>query len=222
MQIHNYIKTSLIDYPGKISCVVFTQGCMWRCWYCQNAELLVKKQGQILEEEVLEFLKTRKGLLDAVVICGGEPTLQADLKDFIKKVKTLGFLVKLDTNGTNPEVLKELLDENLLDYVAMDIKAPLYKYKDIAMVDIETKKLELSIEILKHSTIDYEFRTTVVPTLSKQDIVDIAKTIEGAPHYYLQHFVKQKSCNKDFVLYDDKMLGEFVRISNNYIETKLR
>lgn len=132
-------KTTFIDYPEKIACIVFTQGCNFRCGYCHNPELFENKEPVLSVPAFFEFLNKRKGKLDGVVITGGEPTLHnKDLIEFIKKVKSLGFLVKLDTNGTHPDVLQELLNENLLDYIAMDIKAPLAKYKEITRVDIDT------------------------------------------------------------------------------------
>ena len=165
----------MIDYPGKLACVVFTQGCMWKCWYCQNAELLPIKEGQIKESQVFDFLKTRKGQLDGVVLCGGEPTLQKDLAQFALKIKELGFLVKLDTNGTNPVVLKELLEKKLIDYVAMDIKTVLSKYDDVTCIKTNLDAIKESINILKNSNIDYEFRTTAIPTISHDDLLRLQK-----------------------------------------------
>lgn len=222
MQIHNYLKSSLIDYPSKISCVVFTQGCPWRCWYCQNAELLPARAGEVLEDEVLKFLKTRIGLLDGVVICGGEPTIQQDLPTFLKKVKNLGYPVKLDTNGINPEVLESLIKEKLVDYVAMDFKAPLNAYDEVASINIDKDAIKKSMEILINSNIDYEFRTVAIPTLTKQDFVLMASSIKGAKNYYIQRYVKQKSYNKNLPLYDDKALQEIVKSCNQFVKTNLR
>ena len=222
MQIHNYLKSSLIDYPGKIACVVFTQGCPWRCWYCQNAELLPTTKGIVDEQEVLEFLETRKGLVDGVVVCGGEPTIQPDLEQFISKVKQLGFPVKLDTNGTNPDVMKNLLDKNLIDYVAMDFKAPLSKYDEVASVPVDVDAIKKSIKILIESNIDYEFRTTAIPTLNKEDFLEIAKSVAGAKLFYIQHYVKQKSYNKSFKLHSTQELEEIAKLCNDVVKTKLR
>ena len=222
MQIHNLVKTSLIDYPNKIACVVFTQGCMWRCWYCQNAELLPQKEGQTTEQEVFDFLKMRKGMLDGVVICGGEPTMQPDFKQFIKKVKNLGFCVKLDTNGTNPDVLQDLLLEELLDYVAMDIKAPIQKYTEVTNTQVDANNIKKSIDILLNSNIDYEFRTTAIPTLKAEDFLQIAQTICGAHAYYVQHFVKPKNYNCTQQLFDDATLIQIVDNCNKFVPTKLR
>jgi len=191
------IKSSLIDYPEKISAIVFTQGCNFRCSYCHNPELLNFGSTDFSTEEILAFLEKRKGKLDAVVITGGEPTLQKDLKAFIQEVKSMGFLVKLDTNGTAPELLQELIDEKLLDYVAMDIKAPLDKYSTITQVITAEEKIKKSIEILLNDKVDYEFRTTVVKSLlSVEDFEKIADLISGAKRYYLQKFVVSKILDK--------------------------
>ena len=222
MEIHNYLKSSLLDYPGKISCVVFTQGCPWRCWYCQNAELLPKIKGIVDENEIFEFLKTRIGLVDGVVICGGEPTIQPDLEEFITKIKELGFPVKLDTNGTNPGVIKSLIDKKLIDYVAMDFKTPLDKYDEVAKTHVDVEAIKKSIQILKENKIDYEFRTTAIPTLSESDFLEIAKEIKGAKLFYIQHYVRQPSFNKSIPLYDDQTLNKIVLECNNYVKTKLR
>ncbi len=221
MEIHNYVKTSLIDYPGKLACVVFTQGCMWNCWFCQNAELLSLKKGEVDKQEVLDFLKTRIGKLDAVVVCGGEPTMHKDLPQFIKEIKDLGFLVKLDTNGTNPTALKDLLDKKLIDYVAMDIKTISKKYNDVAQVSVNLDALKQSINLLINSNIDYEFRTTAIPTILKQDFIDIAKYLKGAKHYYIQHYLPPTK-NHPKSIYADADLQQIVKECNRYITTKLR
>ena len=189
MKLEKYIPTSLIDYPGHISCVVFTIGCNWNCWYCQNRPLLNQTKATLSQDEFFEFLQSRKNWLDGVVVCGGEPTLQPNLAEFIAKIKAMGFDVKLDTNGSNPELLQELIDYYLIDYVAMDIKAPLSKYDSICCVKVDTDSIEQSINILKNSNIDYEFRTTVSPDLSLSDILEIAETVKGAKNYYLQQYI---------------------------------
>ena len=221
MQIHNLIKTSMIDYPGKLACVVFTQGCMWKCWYCQNAELLPIKEGQIKESQVFDFLKTRKGQLDGVVLCGGEPTLQKDLAQFALKIKELGFLVKLDTNGTNPVVLKELLEKKLIDYVAMDIKTVLSKYDDVTCIKTNLDAIKESINILKNSNIDYEFRTTAIPTISHDDFIEIAKMLKGAKHYYIQTYVRP-SKNHPQAIYAAQDLQKIAEVCKQYVPTSIR
>lgn len=193
-------KSSLIDYPEKISAIVFTQGCNFRCPYCHNPELILPNSESLISaEETLNFLKSRVGKLDGVVITGGEPCLQEGLVDFIKEIKALGFAVKLDTNGSFPEVLKNLLTENLVDYVAMDIKGPVYKYSEIACCKVETLNILKSIDLIKNSGIDYEFRTTIVESQLKfEDFEKIGEMIKGAPKYYLQKFVPSKTLNKNF------------------------
>jgi len=188
-------KFSLIDYPGKTSAVIFTVGCNFRCPYCHNPELVsLGEETNILEEqEILDFLENRKNKLDAVVITGGEPTLHKDLLEFMRKLKNMGFLVKLDSNGTCPDLFKKALEEKLVDYIAMDIKAPLDKYEKVTILPIDIEDIKKSIDIIKNSEIDYEFRTTIVESmLSKKDILEIADTISGARRYYLQKFVPTK------------------------------
>ena len=200
MQIAGLQKSSLVDYPSKIAAVVFTLGCNFRCPYCHNPNILTAVSTNRLFDEaaVFDFLKTRKGKLDAVVVSGGEPTLQKDLGNFFKKLKELGFLTKLDTNGSSPKILEYLIKEELLDYVAMDIKAPIEKYKEIARINIDTNNILKSIEILKASKIGYEFRTTTVKSqLSFEDFEKIGKMLCGAENYYLQKFKPDITLNPD-------------------------
>lgn len=203
MKIAGLVKTSLIDYPGEVAAVVFTQGCNFRCGFCHNPDLLPiqsNKLKMILEDEFFEYLSERKGKLDGVVITGGEPTIQKDLIDFIKKIRALGFLVKLDTNGSNPDILKALLDENLLDYVAMDIKGPLEKYEKICGF-LNTKFIHRSIEILLNSSIKYEFRTTVLPFYHEfEDFEKIGKLIQGAPKFTVQGFRSEITYDKNLAV----------------------
>lgn len=189
MEIKGHQKTSFIDYPDKISTVVFTGGCNFRCPYCHNSQL-VNNKGEIIEEEyIFEFLKNRKRMVDGVCISGGEATLQKDIYDFALKVKELGYMVKLDTNGTNPQTLKKLIDNGLLDYIAMDIKAPFDKYSNVTNTNVDIDTIRLSIDIIKSSSIDYEFRTTVCKELlTPEDIFSIAKDLEGTKRYIIQNF----------------------------------
>ena len=183
-------KFSLLDYPDKISAIIFTSGCNFRCGYCHNPELF-SSNSKWDEEKVLHFLNTRQGKLDGVVITGGEPTIQKGLPEFIKKIKSLNFSVKLDTNGTNPHMLKDLVQSNLIDYVAMDIKAPLSKYKMIT--GIEPIGVDESIEFLLKEKIPYEFRTTALSSqLLIKDFEEIGKLISGADKYFIQKFVPSK------------------------------
>jgi pyruvate formate lyase activating enzyme len=208
MQIGGLQKTTLIDYPGKIACTVFLIGCNFRCPFCYSSELVlpekIERQPKISEKDFFNFLKKRKGLIEGVVICGGEPSLNKELPKFCQKIKKLGYLVKLDTNGSNPKLLGKLIDEKLVDYVAMDIKGPKEKYyKIVGMLEGENekliKKIEKSINILKEGKVDYEFRSTIVPTLhTKEDVIEMAKWIRGAKRYYLQNFRPEKTIDPKF------------------------
>ena len=197
MEIGGFQRISLIDYPGKVTSIVFLTGCNLRCPFCHNPDLVFKKGENLKlysEEEILKLLETSRKFIDAVEITGGEPSLQTDLKDFIKKCKKIGLSVKLDTNGSNPNLIKFLLDEHLVDYVAMDIKAPLSgdsieKISGVANKQI-FRNMADTIKLLLNSDIDYEFRTTAVPGFTKiEDMISIAKSIAGAKAYYLQQFV---------------------------------
>lgn len=193
MKIAGLQNNSFVDYPGKIAAVVFTPGCNMNCFYCHNKILLTPEADKSLlnREEVLKFLHERRKFLDAVVISGGEPTLQDGLEEFMKDVKRMGYPVKLDTNGTNPSVLKKLINSKLLDYVAMDIKAPLEKYGYICGTRVEIDKIRESIDLLMQGDVDYEFRTTFVPQLGERDILSIAQMIKGARQYVLQQYKQQ-------------------------------
>lgn len=221
MLIGGLQKSSLVDYPSKICTVVFTIGCNFRCGYCHNPEL-IKKEDCILEDDFFEFIKSRQGKIDAIVISGGEPTLQEDLEDFIVRCKELGFLVKLDTNGTNPEVLENLLSKNLLDYIAMDIKAPFEKYPNITRRFLDIEKIKKSIEIIMKSGIGYEFRTTVVRSqLSVDDLINISENIKGAKKYYLQKFNPKEILDeklKNEKTYSDTEFYEIARSLEKNIE----
>ena len=203
MQIGGLQKITLIDYPGRIAATVFLIGCDFKCPWCYSSELVlpekIKKQPKISEKEFFKFLKERKALLEGATICGGEPSINKDLPQFCKKIKKAGYLVKLDTNGSNPKMLKKLIDEKLIDYVAMDIKLPREKYQKILGRKIKIEDIEKSVKILKEGKVDYEFRTTVVPTiLTKEDILKIAKWISGAKRYYLQNFRPEKTIDPKF------------------------
>lgn len=215
-------KCTLIDYPGKTACMVYTIGCNFRCPYCHNPELVDETaEGTITEDDVLDFLDTRKGLLDGLVITGGEPTIHDDLLSFIERVKAKGFLVKLDSNGTRPEMLREAIEKNLVDYIAMDLKSPVSKYLNIVARPVDTEKIRESIELLISSPVDYEFRTTVVKALlSPEDIVEIGREIQGAKRYYLQAFVPTKILNPQFrkkVSYSPEELEELCTELKSYV-----
>ncbi|MEE9913473.1 MAG: anaerobic ribonucleoside-triphosphate reductase activating protein [Deltaproteobacteria bacterium] len=201
MKIGGLQKVSLIDYPGKISAIIFTQGCNFRCPYCHNPELVEPKlYGPCRpEQDILEFLKSRQGKLDAVTITGGEPTLQDDLIPFITRVHKMGFAVKLDSNGSRPDVLSVLIRENLLDFIAMDVKAPAEKYPGLVLTPVEIDAIRESIRCILESKLPHEFRTTVVSSLlSEQDILSIAREIAGAKRYALQKFQPARTLNDKY------------------------
>ncbi len=192
-------KVSLLDYPGKVSTIIFTYGCNLRCEFCHNPELVIydfNEKVQVTEDFLFDYLKKRKGIIDAVVITGGEPLIYDDIGEFIQEIKQLGLLVKLDTNGFFPEKLKELIELGILDYIAMDVK---YKPKDyVKVTDDEDalKKIKRSIKLIKESGIDYEFRTTYVKKIHKiEDSEEIASLIKNAKKYYIQNFRPGKTLN---------------------------
>ena len=174
MKIYGLQKMTLLDYPGHVGCTVFLGGCDFRCPFCHNYELACAVSEPVMEEEALyEFLDKRKGLLDAVTITGGEPCLSAGLEDMMERIREKGFLVKLDTNGYHPDILKRILEKGLADYVAMDIKAPLEDYSKITLVNSNMESVNNSIDLLLKNMVDYEFRTTFSPDLSVNDIEKI-------------------------------------------------
>jgi len=221
MKIGGLQKFSLLDYPGKISAIIFTKGCNFRCHYCYNPMLVEPKGGRVLtrrqgkvvysspdpeksgegeeqeghplkEGDLFVFLKKRIGKLDAVVITGGEPTIQPDLPEFLAKIKALGYLIKLDTNGSNPEMLKKILDKKLADYIAMDLKTALPAYEKACGIKFNLEKLEKSIKIIKESSLPHEWRTTLVPGIVEAaDITALGKLIKGESVWYLQEFKSQ-------------------------------
>lgn len=193
MRISGLQKLAMVDFPGKLAATVFTGGCNLRCPFCHNAPLVnrVAETPELSEEDVLAFLKSRKGLLDGVVLSGGEPLLQHDAADFLKKVRELGFAVKLDTNGCFPQVLADILQQELVDYVAMDIKNCREKYaQTVGIPGFDITPVEESVRLLQNSGINFEFRTTVVKKFhTAADIQAIGEWCQGAPHYFLQQFV---------------------------------
>jgi pyruvate formate lyase activating enzyme len=182
-------KFSLVDYPGKTCAILFTRGCNFRCPYCHNPELVWPEQyaPEISLEGVMDFLRQRRGLLEAVTITGGEPTLHADLPAVARAIKELGFALKLDSNGSRPDVLRKLIEDGLVDYVAMDVKAPLSQYARVCGAEISVEPIRESIALLLQGRVDYEFRTTVDRALlDEQDLLEIGEMIRGAGKYYLQ------------------------------------
>ena len=189
MKIGGFQKTSLLDYPDRISAIIWTSGCNFRCPFCYNKNLALGTAQLFPEAEILSFLSKRKTLLEGVVISGGEPLLHDDIIDFVKKIKNLRLLVKIDTNGAYPERLSELLEQQLVDYVAMDVKAPQKKYPPLIGVKTDLSKIEASIDLLKTEAPAYEFKTTFIPgLLTKEDIIEIAQWLKGADTYFLQQF----------------------------------
>ena len=189
MHIGGLQKISLLDFPGHISAVVFTQGCPWRCQFCHNPALVDPERfcQPIDEQVVLDYLSSRVGRLDGVVISGGEPTLQADLLEFVGKVKAMGFAVKLDSSGVFPDRLSKILASGLIDYVAMDLKATWANYSQVIAVEVDPEALKRSMQIIRESGVAYEWRTTVVPGLPI-DPVAISEQIQPQESYYLQAF----------------------------------
>lgn len=214
MQIAGFIKTSLIEWPGKISSVIFTLGCNFRCPFCHNADLVdslkFKKETLLTEEKVLSELKSRKDWNEAVVVTGGEPTLQKDLKEFLSKIKKIGFKIMLQTNGTNPLVVKDLLKKKLVDYFSMDLKGDLDSYEKYVNCQSQKENIKNNLEIIAQSGIDFEFRTTVTPGLHDQKnlqrlanqikkiFTDCKLPIENC-HWYLQQFRPINTFDKNFL-----------------------
>lgn len=192
MQIAGLQKLTLLDFPGQVACTVFLPGCQFRCPFCHNAPLVTNiAPSQSSAEECLQFLKGRQGILDGVCITGGEPTLQPDLPDFIRQIKALGYVIKLDTNGYRPDVLKALINEKLVDYVAMDIKNAKARYAETCgLAEIDIEKIEESVAFLKTGVVPFEFRTTVVKEFHRpEDMLSLAEWIQGDMPYFLQNFV---------------------------------
>ena len=222
MEISGLIKTSLIDYPEKIAAVIFTQGCNFQCGFCHNPDLIPIIGGKISEKDIFNYLDLRKEKLDGVVITGGEPSIQKNLEKFMTKIKDRGFLVKLDTNGSNPYGLQSLLDKKLIDYVAMDIKGPLEEYSKITSF-LNNNVIQKSIELLINGKVSYEFRTTVLPYYHKiADFHKIGQLLKGAEMFTIQGFRSQITYDKrlktaqSFSLKDLEKIKEIMKI---YVKT---
>ena len=228
MRIHGLNKTTLLDYPEHVAATVFTGGCNFCCPFCHNGDLVLRTDTQplISEEEILAFLNKRKGIITGVCITGGEPTLQQDLADFIRKIKEIGLLVKLDTNGYRPEVLKALLEADLLNYVAMDIKNSRENYaKTVGVKKLDIGRIEESVALLMGSGIPYEFRTTVVRELhTKADMEAIGQWIAGADAYFLQSFRDSEQVIKSgFSAYERESMEAFAGLlRKNITRVELR
>ena len=219
-------KNSLIDYPGKISCVIFLSGCNFDCPYCHNPELA---KGEALnsiflsEDLIFDFLKSHKGFLDGVVISGGEPTLQKGLISFCEKIRLMGYPVKLDTNGSRPEVIKKLIDEGFVNYIAMDIKTDPFRYFSLIKDDCSPDKILSSIRIIMESKIDYEFRTTCIKSIvNKRTIESISRLINGSKFYALQQFSKTDVLHPEFFkdnsnIYQDNELMQLKSVASQWV-----
>jgi len=213
---------SLIDYPARMAAVVFLPGCTFRCGFCHNPGLVEgwEKLKTVEEADLLAFLEDRKGWLEGLVITGGEPTMHKDLPEFIRKVKGLGYLVKLDTNGSNPAMLKGLIEEKLVDFIAMDIKGPREKYSEVAGVKVDIKLIEESVKLARESGLEYEFRTTVVPgLLGKEDIIKIGEWLKGSERYFIQQFISRDTLDaglKNRAPYKPEELREMAEAARPY------
>ncbi len=222
MRIDGLQKMTLLDFPGKVACTVFTGGCNFRCPFCHNALLVTElpENPDYTVDEILSFLKKRAGLLDGVAITGGEPLMNPDIADFIKQIRDLGYSVKLDTNGSYPDRLKSIVGEGLVDYIAMDIKNCKEKYAEtVGLKSYDLSKIEESVDFLKKNAVDYEFRTTVVKEFhTVEDIRKAAEWIKGAKRYFLQNFVDSgnlidgsvSGVDKSIMLEMQKTAAEFV------------
>ena len=228
MKIGGINTLTLLDFPGKVAAIVFTAGCNFRCGYCHNVQFVLPEQIEKLsghfipKEKFFNFLETRKNLLDGVVISGGEPTIWPDLPDFLKEIKKRGFLTKLDTNGTNPEMIEKLLKEKLVDYIAMDIKMPLNEYETLSCVKIDGTILKQSVELIKKSTIEYEFRTTVIEEFHDVNVIEnIFKDIGSVKKFTLQNFRPEKTLCPSFGEFHActaQKLKTFKKIAEKYVD----
>lgn len=209
---------SFIDFPNVLACVIFTAGCNMDCWYCHNRPYLTGGE-QITEEEIFDFLEKRKGFLDGVVISGGEPTLHNDLVSFAQRVKDMGYLIKLDTNGSNPQALRQVL--GLCDYVAMDVKTSFENYSSLAGDKVRVEDVKESIRILQKSGVKHEFRTTMAPDVSIQDVEKIAKFIAPSP-YFLQQFVVHDFLKKDLQPHSREVIRLAADVCGEYTSVGVR
>jgi len=224
MNFKGFIETSFVDWDSKICSVIFTPGCNFRCPFCFNQELVLDPDSldNVPEQMIFDFLEKQKDFIDGICITGGEPTILSNLPDFCKRVKEKGFLVKLDTNGTNPNVLKELIDKKIVDYMAMDLKCPWNDYPKFVGVAIDAEKIKESTQLLMNSGIDYEFRTTVVPSLHTKEVFEkTVSQIKGAKKYCIQKFQPGHCIDPVFdkeKKQSDEEMEEFAVISRKYVK----
>lgn len=223
MKIGGIQKLSLVDYPHHTAIALFTIGCNMRCGYCHNPELVLpERYADVLPEDlILKFLQSRAGKVEAVVVSGGEPTMHADLPDFFRKVRGLGFLTKLDTNGTSPGMLEALFSENLLNFVAMDVKASMARYQEVVARPVDTRALQKSIQLIKHSGVDHEFRTTLVKSqVSPEDLEEIGQLVHGSPRFALQRFRPGRTLSPQFAsetTYSDAELAQLKAAMEHHV-----
>ena len=228
MKIGGINTLTLLDYPGKVSAIVFTAGCNFRCGYCHNVQFVLPEQIEKLkgsfipEEKFFNFLDTRKGLLDGVVVSGGEATIHPDLPEFMKKIKDKDFLVKLDTNGTNPRMLEKLYAEKLVDYVAMDIKMPLDEYESLAGIKVHADPMRKCVELIKNSGVDYEFRTTVIDEFHDTEVLErIFKDIGHVKTFTIQNFRPEKTIDPKFGEFHgctEEKFQDLKKIAEKYVD----
>lgn len=221
MQIHGLQKMTLLDFPGKVACTVFLGGCDFRCPFCHNWELVDGSYPPVItEEELLKFLSGRVGLLDGVAVTGGEPLLRRDLPELLRKIRALGFAIKLDTNGNHPELLENILREGLADYVAMDVKNSPARYGEtIGIPGFDLTNVKKSVELLMQGNVDYEFRTTVIDRFhTKEDILELAKWIAGAKRYFLQPFADRDTVpTEGLAAPDENTLADWLAAIKPYL-----
>lgn len=219
MVIGGLQKLTLLDYPSKVACTIFAHGCNFRCPFCHNSALVVEKPiDAISTEEIFSFLKKRIGVLDGVCVTGGEPLLQKDVSEFLKRVKSFGYSVKLDTNGSFPEKLSSLIEEKLVDYVAMDVKNSPDRYVFTAGERVDVNKIDESVALLKSGVVDYEFRTTIIKGHhDEESVASLAEWIKGAKRYYLQNFVDSGALIGKAEGVDESKMRAFLAIAKKYV-----
>mgnify|MGYP003368000665 FL=1 len=218
MLISGFDKVTLLNYPGLVACTIFTKGCNLKCPFCHNSSLISGNDDTYIDEdEIFKYLNKRKNIIEGVCISGGEPLLQKDIKEFIRKIKSLGLKVKLDTNGTNPDLILSLINDNLLDYIAMDIKNIKSKYELTSGAKVKIDNILKSINIIENSGIDYEFRTTIIKEIhTLSDIDYISKKLDKKSKYYIQNFVKSDAVlDKNLHSFTNDELKEMKQILNN-------
>ncbi|MDD5417793.1 MAG: anaerobic ribonucleoside-triphosphate reductase activating protein [Candidatus Nanoarchaeia archaeon] len=212
--IKGIVPASLIDWDGNICCVVFTGGCNYRCGFCHNPELIdMNKTESMNEDDILKIIDKKRKWVDGVCITGGEPLIHTEIKQFCGKIKSLGLKIKMDTNGSDPGFLMELIKEKLVDYIAVDIKSPKSKYKEITGVNVDIDAVQKSIDIVMNSGVEYEFRTTFVPdVLKKEDFIEIASWIKGAKRYFIQQFRPVNTYDRKYLEVEPCTIPELEKI----------